>query len=268
MATTVMSNAFGWIFRPKSVRGSDLSTTSQAITDRALIPSTDNTIVKKVGDDNSSSSSSSSSHSQSIASALIKSKVGKSDKLSRKSAAAEIQMTVSTVFKYTRWLWEAPRTALLFFYSITVNHFFTWENPSSACLPCTPNLLYNVCVRYTVDLPVTPSEARVFRGPRGRVRGGLYNIQGRRPFEFSFNCYSSCCQTTEGSGGNLLICRSTTISKSQHHSNVLLQDFPFNLVLSVLFLSVVDFRKRFTFLFTGSKSGKITAEFPHSKNRA
>ena len=102
MATTVMSNAFGWIFRPKSVRGSDLSTTSQAITDRALIPSTDNTIVKKVGDDNSSSSSSSSSHSQSIASALIKSKVGKSDKLSRKSAAAEIQMTVSTVFKYTR----------------------------------------------------------------------------------------------------------------------------------------------------------------------
>lgn len=102
MATTVMSNAFGWMFRLKSARGSDLSITSRANADRALIPSTDNTIVKKVGGDNSSSSSSSSSHSQSIESALIKSKLEKSRKLSRKSAAAEIQMTVSAVFKDTR----------------------------------------------------------------------------------------------------------------------------------------------------------------------
>ena len=221
MATTVMSNAFGWIFRPKSVRESDLSITSQAITDRALIQSTNNTIVKKVGGDSSSSSSSSSSHSQSIESALKKSKLEKSRKLSRKSAAAEIQMTVSAVLKDTRWRWEALRTAALLLYTITVQ----WTIPGhqnitaqhvfhALIISCT---LYAYVLCNTVDLPVSPSEARVLRGARGRIRGGLYYIQGWRPFEFSFNCYSSCCQTTEGQGGNSLIYWSTAIRKSYHY---------------------------------------------------
>ena len=98
MATTAISNAFGWIFRPTLRRGADLPITGHAIPDGALVLSTDVTTLK-VGDNNCCASSSSSSKSQSIEIALRNSKLEKSRKLSRKSAAAEIQMTVSAVFR-------------------------------------------------------------------------------------------------------------------------------------------------------------------------
>ena len=102
MATTAMSNAFGWIFGPKPVRGKELPIAGHVIPDTALILSTDKTIVK-VEDVHCSASSSSSSHSQSTELALSKTKLKleKSTKLSRKNAAAEIQMRVSSIFKQT-----------------------------------------------------------------------------------------------------------------------------------------------------------------------
>ena len=102
MATTAMCNAFGWIFGPKSVRDNESPITDHVTSNTALILSTDKTIVK-VEDVQCSESSSSLSHSQSIeiAQSNTKLKVKKSTKLSRKNAAAEIQMTVSSILKQT-----------------------------------------------------------------------------------------------------------------------------------------------------------------------
>ena len=101
MATTAMSNAFGWIFGPKSLREKESPIAGHITLDTASILSTDKIIVKE--DVQCSASSSSSSHSQSIeiAQSNTKLKLEKSTKLSRKNAAAEIQMTVRLIFKQT-----------------------------------------------------------------------------------------------------------------------------------------------------------------------
>lgn len=102
MARTAISHAFGWIFGPKSVIDKESPTAGHVTPNKALILSTDKTIVKEE-DVHCSASSSSSSHSQSIEKAQSNTKLmlEKSTKHSRKNAAAEIQMTVSSIFKQT-----------------------------------------------------------------------------------------------------------------------------------------------------------------------